>query len=210
MFVKSFTMSKPLYEFAHNEHVVKGPHAPDLPVTIQSTNVVFSDEIPKQIIKLGIEDFINYVKSFLLQYAFWCVESHGIIIPIPSLSSKIINVAPIQVNLPITMRMQKWIEKPYVVESYEFEDDDKNDKEDGNEEDGNKEGADEEEDTDDAAQHELTPPFVETTEPMIQDVKSPMITSLARQAKTLPIMIVAFHQDNQEESNINFQTTVFS
>ena len=63
-------MSKPLYMFAPSANVIKGPHAPDLPIIIQSTNVVFSDEIPKQFVRLGIKDFINYFKSRPLRYAF--------------------------------------------------------------------------------------------------------------------------------------------
>ncbi|CAI9290140.1 unnamed protein product [Lactuca saligna] len=49
------------------------------------------------------------------------VESHGIIIPIPTLSSKIINVAPSIDDLCITARIRKWIENPYVVESLDSE-----------------------------------------------------------------------------------------
>ncbi|CAI9292031.1 unnamed protein product [Lactuca saligna] len=72
--------------------------------------------------------------------------SHGIIIPIGDLSSMIINATPSQGDLPIGMRMQKWSEKPYVVEFSDFEDDDENDNEDGYKEAGNKEGANKEED----------------------------------------------------------------
>ncbi|CAI9284735.1 unnamed protein product [Lactuca saligna] len=43
------------------------------------------------------------------------VEIHGIIIPILALSSKIINAAPSKDDFPITARMQKWTENPYVL-----------------------------------------------------------------------------------------------
>ena len=33
--------------------------------------MAFSDEIPKQFENSGIEDFVNYVKSGPLRYAFW-------------------------------------------------------------------------------------------------------------------------------------------
>ncbi|KAL7586034.1 hypothetical protein Lser_V15G42258 [Lactuca serriola] len=55
------------------------------------------------------------------------VKNHGIFIPIPAFSLKMINVVPSQGDFPITMRMQKWIEKPCVVESLDSEEDDEND-----------------------------------------------------------------------------------
>ncbi|CAI9289823.1 unnamed protein product [Lactuca saligna] len=39
-------MSKSLYEFAPSANIIKGPHASDSTITIQRTNVAFSDEIP--------------------------------------------------------------------------------------------------------------------------------------------------------------------
>ncbi|CAI9275846.1 unnamed protein product [Lactuca saligna] len=127
-------MSKPLYEFGPNTNIITGPHTPNSIIIIQWNNVEFSDEILKQFANSGIEDFVNYVKSGPLQYAFcdfpdpfchkqlmnvpypcWLrlilsrevgsVESHGIIIQIPALSSKIINVAPSERDMPITTRM---------------------------------------------------------------------------------------------------------
>ncbi|CAI9303070.1 unnamed protein product [Lactuca saligna] len=101
-------MSKPLYEFTPITNIIKGPHALDYSIIIQST--------------------------------------------------KIINGAPSWDDFPITVRMQKCIEKPYVVESSDSEEDndeDGNNDDDGDEEDNdnenseasNKEGADEKEDT---------------------------------------------------------------
>ncbi|CAI9289934.1 unnamed protein product [Lactuca saligna] len=55
-------MSKPIYEFVPNTHVIKGSNASDSPI-IQVKNVAFSDEIPKQIANSRIKDFVNYVKS---------------------------------------------------------------------------------------------------------------------------------------------------
>ncbi|CAI9269977.1 unnamed protein product [Lactuca saligna] len=91
------------------------------------------------------------------------VESHGIIIPIPVLSSKIIYAALLKDHLPFPTRMQMWTEKPYVIESSYFEEDNSSDDasdeennddsgdEEYNDEDskvGNKEGADQEEGSD--------------------------------------------------------------
>lgn len=64
-------MSKPLYEFDPNANVVKDPHAHDSPIVIQANNVDFSDVIQKYFVSIGIEDFVNYVKSYPLRYAFW-------------------------------------------------------------------------------------------------------------------------------------------
>lgn len=55
------------------------------------------------------------------------IENHGISIPIPTLSSRIINTDPSDDDLHITKIMKKWIAKPYVVESYEFEEEDDED-----------------------------------------------------------------------------------
>ncbi|CAI9289842.1 unnamed protein product [Lactuca saligna] len=75
------------------------------------------------------------------------VEIHRIIIPILSLSSKIINIAHTKDDLHVTVGMQKWIYKPYLVESsYSEEENDEDDNEEG---DGNKERADQKEDIDD-------------------------------------------------------------
>lgn len=54
------------------------------------------------------------------------VKSHGIFIPIPALSSKIINVVPSIDDLSITARIRKQIENPYVVESSDSKEDDEN------------------------------------------------------------------------------------
>lgn len=111
--------------------------------------------------KLFLDQMIHYFtrnkKRLNAPYQCWLglilsckegyIESHGIIIPIPALSSKIINVAPSQNDLQITVRMQKWIEKPYVVDSSDHEEDNNNDDadyeedNDNNSEADNKEGA---------------------------------------------------------------------
>lgn len=62
---------------------------------------------------------------------------------------------------------------------------------------------------DDFAQHGLTPPFVETIEPLIQDANYSKQVSPPPQVGTLPsmlthIMTVDFHQDNREVSNTNY------
>ncbi|CAI9272072.1 unnamed protein product [Lactuca saligna] len=90
--------------------------------------------------------------------------------------------------------MQKCIEKPYVVESSDSEEDDEND---------------DDIEADDVAQRGSTLPFMENVEPIIQDENSPKPMSPAPQAKTVPsmpnpIMNADIHQDNQEESNSNF------
>ena len=70
--------------------------------------------------------------------------SHGIIIPSPALSSKIISVAPFDGDNHITQRMENWVANAYIVESYDSEEeDDENDDED------NEEGIDDEEDAND-------------------------------------------------------------
>ncbi|CAI9302751.1 unnamed protein product [Lactuca saligna] len=61
------------------------------------------------------------------------VRLHGIIFPIPALSSKIIIDSPSKDDMSITARMQKWTEEPYVVESSNSEED--NDDDVGDEED---------------------------------------------------------------------------
>lgn len=66
--------------------------------------------------------------------------NHGDIIPIPDLSSKIINDAPSDGDMHITHRMENYIENPYTIESfYSGEEDDED----------NEEGADDEEDSND-------------------------------------------------------------
>ncbi|CAI9286777.1 unnamed protein product [Lactuca saligna] len=57
--------------FSYNTNITKGPYAPDSTIIIQSTNVAFLDEISKQFTNSGIEDFVNYVKSCPLRYAFY-------------------------------------------------------------------------------------------------------------------------------------------
>ncbi|CAI9279612.1 unnamed protein product [Lactuca saligna] len=74
------------------------------------------------------------------------VEIHGITIHIPALSSKIINTTPTTDDLHIIVKIQKWIEKPYVVESYESEEE--NDEDNDEEGTNNGERGDEEEDSD--------------------------------------------------------------
>ena len=69
------------------------------------------------------------------------IDNHGIIIPIPSFSSKIINVAPIDGEKHITQRMENLIANPCIVESSDSEEeDDEVDKKEGDD--------DEEEDVD--------------------------------------------------------------
>ena len=63
-------MSNPLYEFAPSTNVIKGPHASDATIIIQSTNAAFLYDIPKQVVNSGIKDFIEFVKSDPLRYAF--------------------------------------------------------------------------------------------------------------------------------------------
>ncbi|CAI9299466.1 unnamed protein product [Lactuca saligna] len=63
-------MPKFLYEFAPSLNVIKGPHDSDTTIIIQSTNVAFLDDIPKQFVTSRIEDFVEFVKSSLLQYGF--------------------------------------------------------------------------------------------------------------------------------------------
>ncbi|CAI9296762.1 unnamed protein product [Lactuca saligna] len=91
-------------------------------------------------------------RGLILSRKEGCVEIHGIIIPIPALSSKIINVAPSQDDLPITARMKKWIENPYMVESSDSKEDNYNDdasnEEDSDDEDDNNVDAGDEEDND--------------------------------------------------------------
>lgn len=70
IFFKDLIMLKPLYEFLPNANVIKGPHAHDSPIIVQANNMSFSNFIPKQFLNSGIEDFINYVKSCHLRYAF--------------------------------------------------------------------------------------------------------------------------------------------
>ncbi|CAI9283014.1 unnamed protein product [Lactuca saligna] len=66
------------------------------------------------------------------------------IIPIPSLSSMIINVAPSNGDMHITKRMENWIANPYTVEPSDSEKEyDENDDKD------NEEGVDDEEQADD-------------------------------------------------------------
>lgn len=61
-------------------------------------------------------------------------EKHRISIPIHTLSSKIINTVATEDDLHITIKMQKLIEKTYVVESSDSEEED--------DEDDSKEGTD--------------------------------------------------------------------
>ncbi|KAL7587603.1 hypothetical protein Lser_V15G38004 [Lactuca serriola] len=61
-------MSNPLYEFAPSANTIKGPHAFDTTIIIQSKNVAFYDEIPKQFVNSGIEDFVKFFKSGPLWY----------------------------------------------------------------------------------------------------------------------------------------------
>lgn len=100
-------------------------------------------------------DFITgNKKPMYLPYPFWIrlilaydegyFENHGISIPIPSLSSKIINSAPAEDDLHITIRMQKWIDKAYMVESSDSKEED-DDEEDNDEDAKDNEGVDEEE-----------------------------------------------------------------
>ncbi|CAI9289697.1 unnamed protein product [Lactuca saligna] len=117
-----------MFAFAPNANVIKGPHAHDSPIIVQANNVAFSNVIPKQFVNSRIKDFINYVKSCHLRYAFcnfpvlfyhkqvWYIDNHGIIIPIHSLSSNIINVAAVDGENNITQRMDNWIPSPYTVE----------------------------------------------------------------------------------------------
>ncbi|CAI9293507.1 unnamed protein product [Lactuca saligna] len=63
-------MPKPFYELSPNVDVVKGPYAPDSLIIIQANNMAFSDEISQQFTNSRIEDFIDYVKSFPIRYAF--------------------------------------------------------------------------------------------------------------------------------------------
>ncbi|KAL7603496.1 hypothetical protein Lser_V15G16679 [Lactuca serriola] len=153
------------------------------------------------------------------------VESHGIIIPIPALSSKIVNDAPSKDDFPITAWMQKWIENPYAIESsYSEEDNDNDDADDeednddaGDEEyndDGNddhseacnKEGVDKEEVTDkgeedstnDMDDHSPTPSPSPQADTVHQAERIPPTRS--------PIITDVLHQDHQEESSSNFET----
>ncbi|CAI9296815.1 unnamed protein product [Lactuca saligna] len=61
-------MLKLLHEFNPNASIIKGSHTSYFTITIQPTNVAFSDEIPKQFTNSGIEDFVYYVKSCPLRY----------------------------------------------------------------------------------------------------------------------------------------------
>ncbi|CAI9287306.1 unnamed protein product [Lactuca saligna] len=73
--------------------------------------------------------------------------NHGDIIPIPTLSSKIISAALSDGDMHITQRMENWIENPYTVESYDSEEED--DDEDNEEGDYDEEEVDDEEDVED-------------------------------------------------------------
>lgn len=70
--------------------------------------------------------------------------SHGIIIPIPDPSSKIINIYPSDADKHIAQIMANWIENPYIVESFGFEEEN-----DENYDEDDVEGTDDEEDVDD-------------------------------------------------------------
>lgn len=63
-------ISKVLYKFAPNVNVIKGPYSPNSLIIIQANNLAFSNIILKQFTNSGNEDFINYVKSCTLRYAF--------------------------------------------------------------------------------------------------------------------------------------------
>ncbi|CAI9300707.1 unnamed protein product [Lactuca saligna] len=76
VFLKAFSISKSLYEFAPSANVIKCPHAPDSTIIIPSINVAVSGEIPKQFANSGIEDFVDYVKSGHLRYAFCNFPDH--------------------------------------------------------------------------------------------------------------------------------------
>ncbi|CAI9302501.1 unnamed protein product [Lactuca saligna] len=103
--------------------------------------------------QLFIDQVISYIignkKPVNVPYPCWLililshkegyVEIHGIIIPIPTLSLKITNATPYEGEFPITMRMQKWIEKPYVVESFDSEEDNGDDRKKDTDEDAAKE-----------------------------------------------------------------------
>ncbi|CAI9280919.1 unnamed protein product [Lactuca saligna] len=63
-------MSTVIYVFSPDTNAVKGPHAPDTPISIQENNIAFFDIISNQYKKLGVEEFINYVKIYPLRYSF--------------------------------------------------------------------------------------------------------------------------------------------
>ncbi|CAI9287667.1 unnamed protein product [Lactuca saligna] len=134
------------------------------------------------------------------------LESHGIIIIIHALSSKIINTDPIEDYSHITVRKQKWIDKPYVVES-------SNSKEKNVEEDDEEDARNEL--SSKVVQRGSTTPLVETIEPLIQDEISPRLASSSPEAGIVPPILIciktaAFQQDDQEESSSNLQTVVLS
>ncbi|CAI9300651.1 unnamed protein product [Lactuca saligna] len=94
-------------------------------------------------------------------------------------------------DLHIILRMQKWITKPYVVES----------------------SASEEEDyEDDGEQNGSTPPLMQTIEPLIQLVISPRSASPSPQPENVPPMPTPIQNVTvyQGESNSNFETTTLS
>ncbi|CAI9268605.1 unnamed protein product [Lactuca saligna] len=213
-------MSKPLYEFGPNVNVVKGPHAHDFPIIIQANNVEFSDYIPKHFMNSG-KDFVDYVKSFPLRYplcdflepfypkqdAKWIVNTY-IIQSSDSeegddevdseegvdeeetdnekdeLSTDKGEVFVQGMNSP--PRMNKHIRFLSTSSSTPF--------------------------TDDVLQRGSTPHFVETTEPLIQDVISPRTTSPHQQVETVPPMPTHIQTATiyQGESSSNFDTTVLS
>ncbi|CAI9279422.1 unnamed protein product [Lactuca saligna] len=98
--------------------------------------------------------YVPYPRWFglMLYHEEGNVGSHGIIIPIAALSSKIIYVTPPEDVFLITKKMKKLIEKPYVVEFFDSQED--ND-ENSDEEDPNDEGADQEKDVEIEITHYL-------------------------------------------------------
>ncbi|CAI9285085.1 unnamed protein product [Lactuca saligna] len=221
-------MSKVLYEFSPNTNVVKGPHAPDSPIVIQAYNVTFSDVISKQFMNSGIKDFINYVKSFPLRYAFYNFVD-------PFYPKQFTSCDPSK----YTLRQCFGVGWKYL--SRVIEDDDENNDED------NEEGVDDEEEanelatdkgeafvhgmnsppilnkhirlcstsssttsTNDIVQRGSSPPKIEPTDPLIQDVTSQRSMSHSPQAATAPPMLMHIQTASfyQGESSSNFQTTM--
>ncbi|CAI9280258.1 unnamed protein product [Lactuca saligna] len=90
-------MSNVLYVFSPNANVVKGTHAPNTPIVIQAKNVALTDIIPNQFKNSRIKYFDNYVKSCPLHYALCDF-------PEPFYPKQVAN--------------------PYVVESYDSEEED--------------------------------------------------------------------------------------
>ncbi|CAI9290132.1 unnamed protein product [Lactuca saligna] len=118
--------------------------------------------------------------------------NHGISIPIRGLSSKIINVAPTEDDLHIAVRMQKWIDKPYLVESFDSEEED--------------------EDDNDVVQRGSNPPLVVTAEPLIQDEISARLAFPSPLVENVPPMLKPIQTTTlyHGESTSNFEKIILS